>query len=221
MHWTPKHTARLESYLAGVEHIPTGIGSEEAACSVAAIRLAWDGMLSDKPPPCMSPVLATWIIGVQDAMPASIRDSAEWRSLLPLAAGTGREREDERLAVILNWVFGTVLPHIQPLADARGFGSEWRTMCHERTAVAARAAAKAAAHTADAAARAADAAARVAAWVAADAAMNAAWAATSAADAANKARTAADAVAWAADTTTAATWNAFDPASTLRKIIEA
>ena len=216
MKWTNEHTARLETYLAGVEHIPTGIGTEEAACSVAAIRLAWDGVLIDEPPPCMSPVLAKWIIGAQDAMPARIRDSAEWRSLLPHAAGTGREREEERLAVILEWLFGTVLPYLQPLADERGFGDAWRAMCEERSVLAARAAAKAAA---DAAARAADAASWVAA-DAADAATNAAWAATSAADAANTARAAAKAAntAWAAAD---AAWDVFAPVEMLRKIIDA
>ena len=212
MQWTPENTARLEEYLASIEHIPAGIGTEEAACSVAAIRLAWDGELSDEPPPCMSRALAQWIIGVQDAMPASIRDSAEWRGLLPLAAGTGREREAERVAVIMDWLWETVMPLAQPVADEHGFGAEWRTMCETRT--------EAAADAADAATRAVNAAARAAANAAARAAAYAADAAE-AAYAAYAAADAAYAAYMAAYATDAPAWDVFDPVATLRKIIAA
>ena len=218
MQWTTENTARLEEYLASIEHIPAGLGTKEAACSVAAIRLAWDGVLSDEPPPCMSRALAQWIIVMQDVMPASIRDSAEWRGLLPLAAGTGREREAERVAVIMDWLWETVLPLAQPVADEDGFGAEWRTMCDART---------------EAAADAAEAtAARAAAKAAADAAFKAANAAKAAAYAAYAAE-AAKAAAYAAHVTIytayaatrtgreAAAWDVFDPVGTLRKIIAA
>ena len=213
--WTSEHTAQLESYLAGVEHIPVGIGTEEAACSVAAIRLAWDGELSDEPPACMSPVLAQWIIGVQDAMPASIRDSAEWRGLLPLAAGTGREREDERLAVIMDWLWGTVMPHLQPIADEHGFGAEWRE-CETRTMDAAQAAADAA--EAASVSRAVEAATRVAKAAAYAYAYEYAAAEAAKAEAAYMAANAAEAAAYAAD---APAWDAFDPVATLLRIIDA
>ena len=32
-----------------------------------------------------------------------------------------------------DWIWETVLPYAQPLADRYGFGSEWLTMCEERT----------------------------------------------------------------------------------------
>src|SRR5690606_14402171 len=97
-----------------------GLGSRERACSIAAINLALSGDLTDDIPECMSPTIGRWIIQVQDTMPAEIRNSAEWRGLLPLAAGTGREHEEERRAVILDWMWGTVLPSLQGLADERG-----------------------------------------------------------------------------------------------------
>jgi hypothetical protein len=102
-----------------------------------------------------------------------VRNSERWKSLLPLAAGTGRDRERERLKIILDWMWDIVLPSLQPLAGQHGFGKQWQKMTTERTAESANAAAMAtseatvltAAHRA--AARAAEVAARVAAGVAA------------------------------------------------------
>ena len=76
--------------------LPSGVGTKESACSIAAINLALTGRLTDRIPDCMSEVVGKWIIVVQDAMPDKMRNSPAWKSLLPLAAGTGREREPER-----------------------------------------------------------------------------------------------------------------------------
>lgn len=143
---TPEQAERIRDYLVG-RHIPSGLGTKEEACSVAAINLALTGELTDNIPPCMSAVSGRWAIAVQDAMPDDIRNSEGWRELLPLLAGSGREpaREATRLAIIMDWMWGTVLPLAQPRADALGFGQEWATMTRERTAAAARAAAAASA----------------------------------------------------------------------------
>ncbi|HTN59057.1 MAG TPA: hypothetical protein VL043_12380, partial [Protaetiibacter sp.] len=117
--------------------LAVGVGDRESACSIAAINLALTGELTDEIPECMSPTIGRWIIRVQDAMPDDIRNSAEWRSLLPRAAGTGRDLEEQRRAIILDWMWGTVLPSLQDLADEHGFGLEWRMMTTERTAEAA------------------------------------------------------------------------------------
>ena len=66
-------------------------------------------------------------------MPWEIRNSSGWKCLLPMAAGTGREREEERLALVMDWMWGTVLPDLQSVADQGGFGAEWRTMCVEKS----------------------------------------------------------------------------------------
>src|SRR5882672_9277442 len=105
--------AKVEAYLKD-RYIPAGLGTKEAACSIAAINLALTGELTDRIPECMSTVIGRWILIVQDSMPDDMRNSLEWRRLLPLAAGTGREREQERLALILKWVWETVLPQITP-----------------------------------------------------------------------------------------------------------
>ena len=66
-------------------------------------------------------------------MPAGLRNSAEWRELLPLAAGTGRACEQERLDLLLDWMWGTALPIMQPLADTKGLGALWRAMCEKQS----------------------------------------------------------------------------------------
>jgi hypothetical protein len=136
-------------------HLPVGLGNRENACSIAAINLALTGELLDTIPECMSLVIGRWIITIQDAMPDEMRNSVEWKALLPYAAGTGRALEHERLALILDHMWSVVLPRLQPLADANGFGKAWRTMTTERTVAAAAAAVQAAARSAAAAAAAA------------------------------------------------------------------
>lgn len=158
---TPEATMKLEAYLA-THTLCEGLGTEESACSIAAINLAISGQLTDDIPDCMSVAIGKWIIVIQDAMPDDMRNSDRWKSLLPLAAGTGQDHEKERLEIILDWMWG-VLARLQPLADAKGFGDAWRTMLTERTSAAANAAADAAREAACAAEWAADATAYAAA----------------------------------------------------------
>jgi hypothetical protein len=175
----------------------------------------------------MSEVIGRWVIVTQDAMPADVRNSERWKSLLPLAAGTGRDREQARLDIILSWMWGTVLPSLQSLADQRGFGAQWQQMTTERTAES---------EAARAAHRAARAAHRVAR--AAEAAVEVAWEATGAAEAAGKAAEAAEAEArgattWAAGKAAevvvaaarataarAEAWADFDPCGLLERLIK-
>lgn len=198
--------------------LPNGLGTEESACSIAAINLALTGELTDKIPNCMSVVIGRWIIGVQDSMPRKMRNSAEWKRLLPLAAGTGRHHEKERLEIILDWMWGTVLPTLQPIADSNGFGKKWRLMLQKRTAGAANAAANAAAWSSFNASTAV-----TAAYVTANATDAAAYAA---ANATNYATAATDYAATAARTAAAASnsidsaWQQFNPCGLLQKLIE-
>ena len=100
----------ITDFLEG-RHIPSGLGTAEEACSIAAINLALTGELTDHIPDCMSLVIGKWIIVVQDAVPDELRNSAEWRRLLPLAAGTGRARADEEARQVEP---GHVLHHLAP-----------------------------------------------------------------------------------------------------------
>lgn len=173
-----------------------------------------------------------WIIRVQDAMPTEMRNSDAWKNLLPFVAGTGREFEKERLALIMVWMWETVLPSLQPIADKHKFGEEWKFMCKQKdyeSAKAAYAATKAADRTANAVVYAANAA--YAAMLAADAVVYAAYAATKtvyAEDVANAVYAAVDVAANAvyalgnvanvsADAANA--WRYFEPCALLRKLI--
>ena len=138
--WTQEADARLRDYLASHELVD-GIGTEESTCSIAAINLALTEKVTDTIPKCMSKIIGQWMMPIQDVMPGKIRNSSGWKCLLPMAAGTGREREEERLALIMDWMWGTVLPDVQSVADQGGFGAEWRTMCMEKSPDAAGAAA--------------------------------------------------------------------------------
>lgn len=195
--------------------MPMGLGTPDNPCSIAAINLALTGELTDRIPACMSPVIGKWIIAAQDAMPDEIRNSGEWRTLLPLAAGTGRTHEPKRLALILDWMWGTVLPQFTPMAEPLGFGRQWSTMCISRTSRAAKTAAET---STGAAARAAWAATRAAGAVAA---RETSLAIEAAIEAAMR-------VAWAVEPPKAADeasnaveiWIAFNPPAILRRLIE-
>ena len=134
MEWTLEADRRLKEYLERPGYlIPAGLGTEDAACSMAAINLALNGNLNDFTPPCMSAIIGAVIVSVQDVIPSDIRNSREWRELLPLAAGTGRDHEKERADIVFDWLWDDVLPLLQPLADERGCGDAWRKMCSGRT----------------------------------------------------------------------------------------
>jgi hypothetical protein len=207
---TVEQQASIAKTLEGM-HLPSGLGNQHSACSIAAINLALSGRLTGSIPDCMSEVIGRWIIVAQDAMPDAVRNSARWKSLLPLAAGTGRVNERERLDIILDWMWGTVLPSLQPTADQQGFGKQWQKMTTERTVEAADAAARAAA-------------AGTAGWGAGAAARATTWAATEAAAARAAAGEAAGAAVWSARATAwapteAEAWANFDPCALLERLI--
>jgi hypothetical protein len=186
------------------------VGTKEEACSIAAINIALFGRLKDTIPKCMSDVVGTWIIVIQDAMPDEMRNCQAWRELLPLAAGTGKHHEQERLAIIMDWMWETVLPSLQQIADDHGFGEEWKSMCSVKTGRGAKSAADAADFAAAAGA------ARAAARAAAEAAK---WAAPHVGCAARAAVEAAAAADWAAKSAPPAPWNDFAPIDLLTKLV--
>jgi hypothetical protein len=141
--FTQEHRAKLEEYLA-THTLPSGLGAKESACSIAAINLALSGELTDEIPDCMSDVLGRAAIALQDAMPGEMRNSERYKALLPEMAGTGRKHEQERLAILLDWMWSVVLPKLQPFAESKGFGDAWKNMCQLKTAASALAAAAAA-----------------------------------------------------------------------------
>ena len=155
--YTTDQRLSLEAYLT-THFLPQGLGDEQSACTLAAINLAMSGKLTDDIPDCMSEVLGCAAIRLQDAMSTEMRNSQRYKRLIPDMPGTGRAQEQERLAILMDWMWSVVLPQIQPIADNGGFGDEWRLMCQDKTAAPARAAVYAAADAADAAVDVADAA---------------------------------------------------------------
>lgn len=77
---TQKQADKIAAYL-DTHELPKGLGSNESACSIAAINLALTGRLTDEIPACMSRVIGRWIIGIQDAAPHEMRNSPEWKRL--------------------------------------------------------------------------------------------------------------------------------------------
>lgn len=110
---------KIETLLDAMPVISVGIGDITSACSMAAINLALTGVLTDAIPACMSEVVGKWLIHIQDAMPDNIRNSECWRSLLPMAAGTGRGAERTRAMLLLDWAQLTVLPCLPSSGDTR------------------------------------------------------------------------------------------------------
>ena len=129
--WTEEASGRLSSLLKDHELV-AGIGEEGKFCSVEAINVALSGERSDEVPVCMSEVVGGWMRSVQDGMSDEMRNCAEWKALLPLAAGTGRCNELRRGLVLEEWVWETILPKMSSFADELGFGSGWRSMTEQR-----------------------------------------------------------------------------------------
>ena len=131
--------ARLRAWLDTPKRtLTSGIGNGQDTCSMGAINLALAHRITAKVPDCMSQVIGEWIVIVQDQMPHAMRNSTHWRTMLPLAAATGRTRETQRKAVLLQWLFDTVLPVAHEAAEAQGFGKAWKKLCEQRTVEAAR-----------------------------------------------------------------------------------
>ena len=131
--WTDADTRALTEYLASHDLV-TGKGTTEGTCSLGAINLAQTNTLTDMVPECMSAVIGRWIIRVQDRMPDQIRNSAEWKALLPSAAATGRDMSDEgrRINLLIDWVWAEPMTRVLPSVAGLGFEEEWKTMIRIR-----------------------------------------------------------------------------------------
>lgn len=122
---TTEEQEKLSQFLA-TRKLSRGLGNSYVACSIATINLCLSNKLTARIPDCMSDVLGKWIINVQDLMPAGLRNSHRWKELLPLAAGTGKEKEKERFAIIAEWFWTTVLPCIRHAMIEIGIEDKWQ-----------------------------------------------------------------------------------------------
>ncbi len=208
---------------------------DEGACLMEAVSYLAGEEFSDHPK-CVSPVLGTFGRGLNDVLPADLRQ--ELKALIPSLPGTANDDLDEtRSYMALDWLIRTWLPTWLDLvpscrADAtalRDLGRIVDLVAAERAGDVVRRSRKNAtaawAAAGEAAGEAAWAAAREAAWAAARAAAReAAWAAAGAAAwaaageaareaAGEAARAAAREAAWAAarEAARAAAWAALKP----------
>jgi len=129
---TQEQEEKITSFLK--DHtLAYGLGTEASACSVAAINLSLYNKLTDEIPDCMSDVIGSWIIAVQDEISSEMRNSEQWKNLLPLAAGTGRDeaKEEKRSKIVIDFVW-ELLKQYQPIADKDGIGDDWLAMITDR-----------------------------------------------------------------------------------------
>ena len=119
-YWTTEADKRLRAYLERPEYkISRDGGTSKAATSMGAIYLALTGRVGyrDRAPDCMSYTIGRWIIEAGQMMPDTMRDSPAWRELLPRAMHTDPKRDQESLKILVRWVWSTILPTLQPVAD--------------------------------------------------------------------------------------------------------
>ena len=131
--WTDTHSRKLTDYLA-THDLGVGKGTVRKTCSLGAINLAQTEVLTDMVPECMSAVTGRWVVRVQDRMPSEMLNSQVWKELLPMTAGTGRDRsaEDRRIAFLLDWLWTEPMARVQPCAAGLAMGDEWRRMTYIR-----------------------------------------------------------------------------------------
>lgn len=65
-----------------------GLNDSQTPCTIAAINLTLSGRFSDDCPECMSPELCDFVIYLQDSITHECRNSAEWKSVIPLLLDT-------------------------------------------------------------------------------------------------------------------------------------
>jgi hypothetical protein len=114
-----------------------GFGTAASPCSIIAINFALTGDIGDSRPSCMSPVIHRFIIEAQDSAGDEMRNSKEWKTLLPWAAGSLDEDEIEleRLGLVRDWLWDTVLASgIMLKASAlAGLRYDWEQMLKGRS----------------------------------------------------------------------------------------
>lgn len=132
---TTEQSKSLTDLLSRVE-LGEGLGTEDSPCSIAAVNLALYGRLTDDIPDCMSLVIGKWVRHLQDLMPHATRNCREYKiDLLPLAAGTGRDREKEkaRFNLLADWMWERVLPRVSTGGWPATLGHAWEDILKARS----------------------------------------------------------------------------------------
>ena len=111
--WTTEADKRLRAYLARPGYKISRDGGMDAIYQALTGRAGY----GDRSPKCMSYTIGRWIVEAGQVMPDALRDSPAWRELLPRAMRTDPKRDQESLDILVKWVWSTVLPTLQPVAD--------------------------------------------------------------------------------------------------------
>lgn len=132
--------------------IGTGMGTatipgKGTACTIAEINLVLTGRLTDEPHPCISDVIRRWVIRIQDAMPAEMRNAAPWREAAAGIAGSAStpEVEEARRDMLVRWMWDALADEAVIASLPESVEPAWNVMLREKTPAAAAAAVAAAA----------------------------------------------------------------------------
>lgn len=130
---TPEQKQKYDALLAKMPALAGMIGLLDGQYSLISAYVALEGVITGDVPAFMSLPIGKWIVAIQDAMPPDIRDSERWRLLLFLAGETGRGYEKERNAVLMQWMWESVLPNVGGIIERYDMRADWSRMLSRRT----------------------------------------------------------------------------------------
>jgi len=82
----------------------------------------------------MSPALWAFARKAQQFMPEELSATPAWAHAVSGVVGrSSPDDEQKRTSLVVEWMWATVLPLVQPHADRQGFGSSWSLMTERRT----------------------------------------------------------------------------------------
>ena len=64
---------KVKALLDAHPHLSRGIGDEDEMCTIATVNMALTSKLTDNLHPCVSPIIRSWVMVTQDAMPDATR----------------------------------------------------------------------------------------------------------------------------------------------------
>lgn len=82
----------------------------------------------------MSPVMWAFAREAQRLMPEELAASPAWaRAVSGVIGSLSPDDEQKRTNLVVEWLWVTVMPRVQPHADRHGFGPSWSLMTEQRT----------------------------------------------------------------------------------------
>ena len=100
---------KLKKYL-DTHTLCRGRGNEESCCSIAAINLIRENILTDRLPLDLPHAISVWIIGIQDCIPDELRNSKEWKdTLVEFLDCTSSHKAVE---ILTEWLSEKIIPEI-------------------------------------------------------------------------------------------------------------